>query len=91
MDREALAELMTTQDGVVSRRQALAHGATPADLRRLVRRREWSRLHPGVYVDHTGPPTWQQRAWAAVLFAAPRGPVLPVGPPRGERPRPPAA
>ncbi len=24
-----------------------------------------------MYVDHTGPPTWQQRAWAAVLFAAP--------------------
>ena len=25
-------------------------------------------MHPGVYVDHTGPPTWDQRAWAAVLF-----------------------
>jgi hypothetical protein len=24
-----------------------------------------------VYVDHTGPLTWQQRAWAAVLYAAP--------------------
>jgi hypothetical protein len=23
---------------------------------------------PGVFVDHTGPPTWCQRAWAGVLF-----------------------
>lgn len=24
-------------------------------------------VHPGVYVSHTGPLTWRQRAWAAVL------------------------
>ena len=24
--------------------------------------------HPGVYVDHTGPSSWRQRAWAAVLL-----------------------
>ena len=28
-------------------------------------------MHPGVYVDHTGPLTWLQRAWAAVLVAWP--------------------
>ncbi len=28
-------------------------------------------MHRGVYVDHTGEPTWEQRAWAAVLFYAP--------------------
>lgn len=28
-------------------------------------------MHPRVYVDHTGPLTWEQRAWAAVLYAAP--------------------
>lgn len=36
-----------------------------------MRRREWARVHDGVYVDHTGPLTWRQRAWAAVLYAAP--------------------
>lgn len=41
------------------------------DLRRLVRRRVWAAVHPGVYVDHTGPTTWQQRAWAAVLATEP--------------------
>nr|WP_240044398.1 hypothetical protein [Nocardioides albidus] len=28
-------------------------------------------VHPGVYVVHTGPLTWRQRAWAAVLFHQP--------------------
>ncbi len=71
MDRGAIDRLMATQEGLISRRQAQDLGATPADLRRLVRRREWARVHPGVYVDHTGALTWQQRAWAAVLHAAP--------------------
>ena len=33
-----------------------------------LRRRELARIHPGIYVDHTGPATWSQRAWAATLF-----------------------
>ncbi|MGI8522565.1 MAG: hypothetical protein ACR2K3_04535 [Nocardioides sp.] len=59
--------LLAVQSGVVSRAQVLAAGGTDADLARLVRRRELVRLHEGVFVDHTGQPTWQQRAWAAVL------------------------
>lgn len=66
-----LTRLLHLQDGVVSRPQALASGLTVADIRRLVRRREWARVHPGVYVRHTGPLSWQQRAWAAVLACAP--------------------
>ena len=68
MDTEGLQHLLThVQDGVVSRRQLLALGATPNDVRRLARRRELTRVHPGVFVNHTGPLTWAQRAWAAVL------------------------
>jgi hypothetical protein len=63
--------LMAGQEGVVSRRQAREHGVAAHDVRRLVRRREWAVVHPGVYVDHTGPLTWLQRAWAAVLYAWP--------------------
>ena len=62
-----LAHRLATQDGVVSRSQVLALGAREHDLQRLIRRRQLTRVHPGVYVDHTGPPSWQQRAWAAVL------------------------
>ncbi|MFV8054399.1 type IV toxin-antitoxin system AbiEi family antitoxin domain-containing protein [Mycobacterium sp. 48b] len=64
-------ELLRQQDGVISRRQALAAGLREHEIRRLLRRNEWARVHAGVYVDHTGPPAWSQRAWAAVLYAAP--------------------
>lgn len=56
---------------MISRRQALDAGLAEHEIRRLLRRNEWARVHPGVYVDHTGPLTWIQRAWAAVLYAAP--------------------
>lgn len=71
IDDKALAELLARQDGVVSRAQVLELGGTPNDVRRLLRRRTWAPVFPGVYVDHTGPLTWQQRAWAAVLTAWP--------------------
>jgi hypothetical protein len=54
--------------------QVLAHGGTDDDIGRLVRRRRWSIVHRGVHVDHTGPLTWDQRAWAAVLRHAPTMP-----------------
>jgi len=42
-------------------------------IRCRVRQREWAPLHRGVYVDHTGTPTWRQRAWGAVLHCWPAG------------------
>jgi hypothetical protein len=63
-----VAELLSVQSGVIARRQALGCGLKSHDVRRLLRRREWATVHPGVYVVHTGPPTWLQRAWAAVLI-----------------------
>jgi hypothetical protein len=59
---------MDEQGGVVARRQVLRLGLDDDFVESQVRRRTWSRLHRGVYVDHTGPPTWAQRAWAALLF-----------------------
>jgi hypothetical protein len=61
-------ELLLAQDGVISRSQVLEAGETDSDIARRLRRREWSRIHPGVYVDHNGPPTWDQLTWAAVLY-----------------------
>ncbi|KQW53481.1 hypothetical protein ASC77_04150 [Nocardioides sp. Root1257] len=72
-----LAELMRLQCGVVSRSQLVAAGVTPHDVARMVRGRELMRLHAGVYVEHTGPPTWRQRAWAACLR---HGPAALAGP-----------
>ena len=71
MDVTALATLLDHQEGVLSRTQVLAHGATDNDIARMLRRREWAQVHPGVYVDHTGPLTRGQREWAAILYYAP--------------------
>ena len=59
--------ILRDQSGVIARRQALAAGEAVWDIRCRVRRRQWVRLLPGVYVDHTGRPSWIQRAWAGVL------------------------
>jgi len=59
--------LLTDQTGVVARRQLVGVGARPHDIKRWLRRRELATIHPGVYVNHSGDLSWQQRAWAAVL------------------------
>jgi hypothetical protein len=64
-------QALREQAGVISRRQVMSGGLTENDLRRMLRRRVLVVVHPGVYVNHTGEPTWLQRAWAAVLFASP--------------------
>jgi hypothetical protein len=66
-----MRQFLEAQDGVVARRQLIAAGLDEHDVKRLVRRKELAPVHPGVYVDHTGEPSWMQRAWAAVLYAWP--------------------
>lgn len=68
MEADRVAELLRDQDGVISRRQVLGCGGDDDLIERMLRRREWARVHPGVYVAHTGPPSWLQRAWAATLY-----------------------
>jgi hypothetical protein len=63
-----IARVLGDQSGVIARRQVVDGGWTKNDIDRMVRRREWVRLLPGVYVAHTGDPTWLQRAWAGVLY-----------------------
>jgi hypothetical protein len=59
--------LIWTQDGVISRRQVLDAGGTDSDIARMLRRRELTDVHRGVYVNHSGHLTVRQRHWAAVL------------------------
>lgn len=66
-----LSALLDRQAQVVNRRPLLDAGLTDSDVARLVRRRELVRVHRGVFVAHTGEPTWEQRAWAAVLALEP--------------------
>lgn len=67
----AVAALLLKQDGVISRKQVVACGHQPHYIRRMLRRKNWAAVLPGIYVNHTGVPTWRQRVWAAVLDAAP--------------------
>ena len=67
----AVRGFLLTQDGVISRRQVLEAGDSSAVIRRMLRRREWVKTGSGLYVNHTGPLTWSQRAWCAVLGADP--------------------
>jgi hypothetical protein len=65
----ALADLLNRQAGVVSRAQLIELGVPRAQRDTMVRRRVLVPVLPGVYVDHTGIPTREQRAIAAVLYA----------------------
>jgi hypothetical protein len=71
VDHDELNRLLIEQDGLVARRQLAAVGVAKHDLDRMRRRRVLTGVHPGVFVNHTGPLTWRQRAWAAVLYAGP--------------------
>jgi very-short-patch-repair endonuclease len=61
---EALAAV---QFGAMSRVQCLGLGMTPGEIRWMVHSGRWQRVHPGVYLTHTGPLTWRPRVSAALL------------------------
>jgi hypothetical protein len=63
-----LDDLIRHQGGLVSRAQVLHAGGDDNLIERRLRRHEWAKVHPGVYVEHTGSLTWTERAWAAVLY-----------------------
>lgn len=68
---DAVRGLLHEQSGVISRKQAGQLGLAPADLERLKRKRLWVPTFPGVFVEHSGPLTYDQRVWSAVLYSAP--------------------
>ncbi|WP_335334162.1 type IV toxin-antitoxin system AbiEi family antitoxin domain-containing protein [Gordonia phthalatica] len=66
-----LAQLIKDQSGVITRQQVFECGLDSAFVRQRLRSGLWVPVYPGVYLTHTGEPTWLQRAWCAVLDAAP--------------------
>ncbi len=77
--------VLARQDGVASWSQLRAAGLQRHHLDRMLRRRELVRVHPRVYADHSGPLTWSQRAWAAVLHAEPAALCLDSAEPQADR------
>ena len=59
------------QAGVLTWAQLRAGGLAKHEIDRMLRRRQIAPVHPRVYVDHTGPLTWDQKVWAALLYAGP--------------------
>lgn len=68
MDVRAIRATQEQQAGVISRRQVLACGGDDNDIARLLRRHVLNRVMTGIYVDHNGPLSWEQAAWAVVLW-----------------------
>ena len=64
-----LRELLTRQDQVLSRRQALSAGISEDAWQWRLDTGRWRSVLPGVAVAHSGELTDRQRFWAAVLFA----------------------
>ena len=71
MNSARMTQILEEQAGLISRRQVLTCGAEDSFIERQLRRREWSRVYRGVFVNHTGELSWLQRAWAAVLYYGP--------------------
>jgi hypothetical protein len=72
-DRKRLMDVFDRQHGVISREQALETGMTARVLRYRIRGGgPWQLLVPGVYLNHTGTATVDQRDMAALLYAGPR-------------------
>ncbi len=71
-DRDALADLLAGQHGVIARSQTSKCALSDAALRHRIREDgPWRVLLPGVYISSTGTPTAVQREMAALLYAGP--------------------
>jgi hypothetical protein len=70
-----LRNLARSQNGVISRSQAIRAGLTVDMIKFRVISDRWRQIHPGVYATFTGAPGRGAQLWAAVLSAG-RGAVL---------------
>jgi hypothetical protein len=71
MDCLRMKRLLEQQSGLISRRQVVSLGGDDALIAKRIRRRDWARVHHGVFITHTGNLSWLQRAWAGLLFCWP--------------------
>jgi very-short-patch-repair endonuclease len=68
-DTMPLEEFIHEQHDVVSRKQWLLAGGSLAELRRRLRRRDWTTVFPGVYFMHRAQPPQSAQDLAALLYA----------------------
>ncbi|HSH59315.1 MAG TPA: type IV toxin-antitoxin system AbiEi family antitoxin domain-containing protein [Acidimicrobiales bacterium] len=68
---QAVAQLACRQQGLFSRRQALAHGANPSLVQRRLASGRWLTVGRGVYAMPGVPLSWERRQAAACMAAGP--------------------
>jgi len=70
--KPTLTGLISDQAGMVARRQLLRHGVDRFDVRNQIAAWRWVARTPRVISTTTGPLSWDQWLWLAVLHAGPR-------------------
>lgn len=70
-DALSLDEFVFEHGGVISRSLWLESGGDVTTIRRRIRRRDWTRVFPGVYFTEHGQPPRLSREIAALLYAGP--------------------
>lgn len=73
-----LDPLFAQQRGLATRGQLLAAGLDDEAIRLKLRSRRWQRVLPGMYANHTGQITLEQRRIAGSLYAPPRSQITGV-------------
>ena len=71
MDHRAIIAIASTQHGLITRRQAMAHGGSRRTIQTMVDAGLWSRARDGVYIIGSSQHTWEQRVMAACLAGGP--------------------
>lgn len=69
MGKLPLNALAKRQARVLSRTQVLGAGGTDELIKTRLTGGRWQRLHPGVFLTHTGPVSRAAQIWAALLYA----------------------
>jgi len=71
MKQHVWSALATTQHGLISQRQLTGLGVSRAVVRNHLRADRWAKRTSSVFSTTTGPLSWEQELWRAVLHAGP--------------------
>src|SRR5687768_2889833 len=75
MNEESWSQLASTQAEMLSQRQLTELHVSRSFVRNQLRARRWVQRTSSVFSTTTGPLSWQQRLWQAVLHAGPNATI----------------
>lgn len=71
MLKDRILQVAGRNSGIITLDQLRELGHSPRLARGRIERGQWRRMMPGVFLAEPGPPTWEQRAIAALKWAGP--------------------